>query len=476
MRDPNRLRLQSEGGFTIVELMVALVVLTVGLLPLFSVLGQGLSGIHRGGVQTVANQIAQDEVEKVRTMLYSDIGITGQNPPGTLTATNSVVKSGITYTVTRNVTWVDDAADGVGGADDNPKDYKDFEVKVSWSSPKPAGDITLGTFVKPYTPQNHPPIVHAPVVTPSYPLGEGGYIKENVTLMAQASDDDGTIAEVQFLYRPDGGTSWTTIGSTTTKVGDYYQFSWNTSGLSGTYQVMAKAWDNVGLVDSTYAGVVIDNTYPTATIYPPAGPVTSSGVIAIAGNAYDVPSTSFSSFYIQHDSATSPAVWQYINCSYSGHPGITHSTPTVTGITNDLLEYWNVSSFSDGTYTLRLTVNDKVDHSTITNQTIIIAVPPPTPVLTGAFSGSNVNLSWDSDTLDGPHYSFTATYKSIPAPSTDFYTFFLLKPSGGSWIDSYDLPAPFSNTSVSMLHKYPGYKIRAQDSRGNYSDSNVWPP
>lgn len=459
----------SDAGFTIVELMVALVVLAVGLLPLFGMFGQGMSGIHRGGVTTIANQLAQEEIESVRMLTYGNIGIVGGNPSGTIQSSSTVVKSGVTFIVARSVTWVDDTADGTGGDDDNPKDYKKFEVEVSWSLPAPAGTTKFGTYLKPYTPMNHPPVAHAPVVTPAYPPGGGGYIKDQVTLMAQASDDDGTISEVQFLYRLDGDSTWTVIGSTSSMVGDYYQYSWDTVGKTGTYLVMAKAWDNLGAVDSTYASVVIDNTFPEALIDPPPGPVTSptASYIYIAGKATDVPSVSFTEYYIMHNSPTQPDSWSYLSCGYSGHYGIPHSAQ-VSGVSPDnLLAYWNVSSLADGTYTLKLTVNDKAEHNTVTTQSITIAVPPPTPILSAAVGGGTINLSWNDDTLDGAPYSF---------PS-DFYTFKIWKkPSAeAQWTLTNYLIEPSSATSATITHDSWKYKIRAIDTSGNWSESNEAP-
>lgn len=456
-----------EDGFTIVELMVALVVLAVGLLPLFSMMGQGMSGINRGKVNTIATQIAQEQVEKIRMMTYNNIGLTGGNPPGTISPYESVTKSGVDFTIQRSVDWVDDPDDGLGAADPNSKDYKRFEVVVRWTDPAPAGTTRMGTYVKPYTSNNHSPIAHAPVVTPSYPPGAGGYIRDGVTLMAQASDDDGTISEVQFLYKLDGGGAWTIIGSTGTKVGDYYEYSWDSSALNGTYLVMAKAWDDVGDVDSTYASVIIDNLYPTASILPPSGPVTSAASpIAIVGNAYDNITSSFSYYYLEHDSATVPASWQHIDCTYAAHPGFEHRPPTVSGIHNDVLAGWDMGALADGTYQVRLHVFDKVEHETVTTQALTLSIPPPVPVLTGVIGGGNISLSWDADTLDGAPYSFPA----------DFTTFELWKqPADGANWSKVSIPDPYTLTELTLTHDAWKYRVVAVDGMGNASTSNAAP-
>jgi prepilin-type N-terminal cleavage/methylation domain-containing protein len=67
-------------GFTLVELMITMVILTVGMLGLLAMqigsLQNGAKGRHRTG----AAMIARDEVERIQTMAFSDAGLDVMDP------------------------------------------------------------------------------------------------------------------------------------------------------------------------------------------------------------------------------------------------------------------------------------------------------------------------------------------------------------------------------------------------------------
>lgn len=103
---------------------------------------------------------------------------------------------------------------------------------------------------------NAPPVVAltAPAAGKVFRLGE------SITLTANASDSDGTIARVEF-YR---GTTW--LGDSTTAP---YQFTW-TGAAAGAYALTAKAFDNLGAPTTSAVINVIVDTPPAVALTAPA--------------------------------------------------------------------------------------------------------------------------------------------------------------------------------------------------------------
>ena len=86
-------------------------------------------------------------MEYIRSLDYDNVGISGGNPDGILSAQESKTLNSINFTVDTYVYWYDDDVDGsAGSGDTNPNDYKKIKVKVSWNGRNPQAD-----FVELYT-------------------------------------------------------------------------------------------------------------------------------------------------------------------------------------------------------------------------------------------------------------------------------------------------------------------------------------
>ncbi len=125
-------------------------------IALFAVLFVGLFGLLQVGVKTVtvhkaragALTLARSEIESIRSLDYSAVGVQGGNPSGNVVSSKTVVLNNITYTINVDITWHDDPGDGIGNADTNPNDYKAVRVQVSWSEHVgKTGSVVLSTFV-----------------------------------------------------------------------------------------------------------------------------------------------------------------------------------------------------------------------------------------------------------------------------------------------------------------------------------------
>lgn len=123
--------LRAEVGFTLIEVLLAGVMLAIIAAPITSVLASGAVISRLARERTGADQLAQTQIETIRTLGYTQVGIVGGNPPGNLAAsTSTTLPSGEAVTVKTQVTWVADQA----GAYATNADYKKVVLTVTRNS------------------------------------------------------------------------------------------------------------------------------------------------------------------------------------------------------------------------------------------------------------------------------------------------------------------------------------------------------
>jgi prepilin-type N-terminal cleavage/methylation domain-containing protein len=87
-------RIRSERGFGMVELLCAMAVMVVGLLAVFTMFQSGIVAVRRAGNQTTAAVLADSEMEKFRAVKYESIGLAS----AAVNAADAVYKGDIAYT------------------------------------------------------------------------------------------------------------------------------------------------------------------------------------------------------------------------------------------------------------------------------------------------------------------------------------------------------------------------------------------
>ncbi len=149
---------ENNKGFTLVELLLSLIVLTIVAITFFDLY---ISVLHSSIVaqrQAVALSLANNQMEYLKSLPYNNLAVAGGPIPSNSTVPGSfnIVANAHTYTVKTQIVYVDDAYDGCGsyptlaiekiycrnypppaGApspDTNPEDYKDVRVTVTDSS------------------------------------------------------------------------------------------------------------------------------------------------------------------------------------------------------------------------------------------------------------------------------------------------------------------------------------------------------
>jgi len=122
---------KQEGGFSLVEIMVAVSLLAAVLIPIFIMFSEGINLTSRSTGLNLAVNCAQDKMEKIRNMPHALITI-GTWPDEEVTTNNR--------TFVRHITVTDS---GVTGGDEN---LKKITVDIFWNHDGTTYSTSLTSF------------------------------------------------------------------------------------------------------------------------------------------------------------------------------------------------------------------------------------------------------------------------------------------------------------------------------------------
>ncbi len=114
-------------GFTVVEVLVAGLVLVVGLIFIAHFFTASAMRVLASDTRSVMAQIATEEIETIRGLQYQDIGTVGGHPPGQLAAVETVNREGSDFEIQRDITYFED--DAYSGP--YPANYRRVTVTVT---------------------------------------------------------------------------------------------------------------------------------------------------------------------------------------------------------------------------------------------------------------------------------------------------------------------------------------------------------
>ena len=119
-------------GFSIIETMVAMGIFMLIGLSIYLVYTTAFGLIRNSQIRIIATALASQQIETARNLAYENIGIEGEDISGEIASYKEVSKGVFNFSITADVEYVDDAFDGLAGADTdgNPNDYKLVEFFV----------------------------------------------------------------------------------------------------------------------------------------------------------------------------------------------------------------------------------------------------------------------------------------------------------------------------------------------------------
>ena len=92
-----RARLRDEGGFALVEMLIAIVVINIGLLAILLSLTSGMTTLRRSAETSTASAIADKQLEKYRAVAFTSIYL----DTAALAATDTTYQSDAAYSASQ---------------------------------------------------------------------------------------------------------------------------------------------------------------------------------------------------------------------------------------------------------------------------------------------------------------------------------------------------------------------------------------
>jgi len=142
---------RNQKGFSLIELMVAVVILVIASLSVVAMFEFSLKVIYETKARVGAVSIANEIAEMTRNLPYNDIGTEGGLVSGVIPQTDIVTLNGIDYEVNVSVDYYDDSFDGTValGTDELGNDYKIVKVSIVWEGHYTQQEVAMVSTIAP---------------------------------------------------------------------------------------------------------------------------------------------------------------------------------------------------------------------------------------------------------------------------------------------------------------------------------------
>ncbi|MEW6040401.1 MAG: PQQ-binding-like beta-propeller repeat protein, partial [Elusimicrobiota bacterium] len=255
------------------------------------------------------------------------------------------------------------------------------------------------------------------------------------------------------------GSSITYVGTIN---GDLFAFDIYTGTTVAKYQLdggivcspaVSGGWVYVGTLNGKFYGIYSEKI--TSISAPDSGDL----VISTTDVKLTLKSPSLTGYTIELGSGTSPYGWQTVFSTSSVPSG---------GLTDATVARLNLSAFSDGNYSLRLTANNDVSARAINSFSINNPPQPPTGVTARSNKAASLGVgsfivNWNKSADDGAGDNDVQGYKIYKSTFSD--SFMLTASLSAGSVEYVDNTSPLFTTYY--------FKLSAFDSLSYSEDSNV---
>jgi len=133
----------SEKGFTVVEVLIAGLVMVVGLIFIAQLFTSSAARVLASDTRSLMHQIATQEIETIRALQYVHVGTVGGQPSGALIPEETKTVEGRPFRIVREVTYIQDSS----YSGPFPANYRRATVKVYLATSSALGPVEMSTNV-----------------------------------------------------------------------------------------------------------------------------------------------------------------------------------------------------------------------------------------------------------------------------------------------------------------------------------------
>ncbi len=134
---------ERDAGFTLLEVLMAGLIMVVGVFALAGFFATSAGRVLDSNTRSLLTNVAQQELETVRSLQYQDVGTVGGDPAGTLLSTENTTVEGRPLVITRGVIyWQDPSYSGP-----YPANYRRVTITVGLANQTRLAPVQLQTIV-----------------------------------------------------------------------------------------------------------------------------------------------------------------------------------------------------------------------------------------------------------------------------------------------------------------------------------------
>jgi type II secretory pathway pseudopilin PulG len=141
-----------RGGLTLVEVLIGTAVFVILAMSVYQAFTTTMNVVRLSRVKITATALANEQIEIIRNLPYSDVGIVNGIPLGKVPATQNLERDGKDFGVRTIIRNIDNPFDGTIGSttnDTSPADYKLVEIEITCDTCRNFSPLNITTYVAP---------------------------------------------------------------------------------------------------------------------------------------------------------------------------------------------------------------------------------------------------------------------------------------------------------------------------------------